>query len=420
MAVNFLTGVLIARMIGVEGRGRLVTLQLWPIVIMTIFSGGFNAAIIHFTAKNLQEKPKSIGGIITISAIIGILVAFIGIPIALFGVKVIEEDRRTMVLTFLTVPLMVFAELTSGMMAGMGRFDIGNWTRLLRVSGSLIALVVLRLTHQISMPSVFWAMWLPTLSAIALNLYVFKKADLLHWGVPLQTIRLWLPYALAGGIGTLLQTTYLRLDQALMTIYMNNQQRGLYGNAVMLSEILLQVAAAMSTVIFTTTSLDEGSEESKLMSCTRIIRGGLITTLICGCAGILLLPHLLYWLYRPEFVRSADLFTLLLPGALAMTIAYPIQVFYQGINKPWVIVGPQIAAILTVLMGLFFALRAQSLEGVSLTASLGYIVYCLGMLFYIRRDYGTATLRSVFPSVQTFRTVWQRLQEILQRRSSLV
>jgi O-antigen/teichoic acid export membrane protein len=420
LAMNVLTGIIIARTLGVEGRGRLVTLQLWPMLLSTTFSGGFNAAVTHFTARQQEEKPHYLGGIIVLSLLIGLVTMALGVPMALYQLPLKPEDQQTMFFAFATIPLGVLAELTSAAVNGMGRIEIGNRVRLLRVVCVVLILGVLYLTHRITLAGVFWAVWLPGLIAIVLNLRVFRDADMLHWGDVRGTLKLWFPFAMAGFVGTLLQAIYLRCDQLLMTIFMSDGQRGLYGNAVMFSELLLQVPSAISTVIFTNTSQQGESNEDKLRACARLIRVGLVAVIACGIVAIFLLPHVLYRLYRPEFVGSAGLFNLLLPGSVALAVAYPLQVFYQGKNRPWAIIGPQLFSIGVAGIGLTLALRTKNLEGIAMTASAGYLAYCVGLLGYVRRDYGVQALNSLFPHVSMLRTGWKKLREILRRRLSVV
>jgi O-antigen/teichoic acid export membrane protein len=120
--------------------------------------------------------------------------------------------------------------------------------------------------------------------------------------------------------------------------------------------------------------------------------------------------------YRPEFVGAAPLFNLLLPGAIAMAIGYSIHTFYLGIKRPWVSLIPQIIAVVVTLIGISYSLKIKSLEAFCLAASAGYISYCLGMLWYIRRDYGTAAALSLFPTPSMVRSGWSRLRGIVRRR----
>lgn len=420
LAMNFLTGIIIARTLGVEGRGRLSTLQLWPMLISNVLSGGFNAAIIHFSAKHLQDKPRYIGGITLVSMVIGTITMGVGMPIALYQLPLRPEDLRTMLLAFLTIPLGLFAELTSCMTTGMGRLDVSNRVRLIRVVCVLSILAFLFLTHNITLESVFWAAWLPSLIAIFINIRVIKEADMLHWGDAKGTLKAWIPFATAGFVSTVLQMGYQRGDQLLMTKYMDSAHLGLYSNAVMLSELLLQVPAAISTVIFTNTSLGGQSNEDKLRTCARLIRVGFVAVLACGIAGIFLLPHVLFRVYKPEFVGSAALFNLLLPGSLAMTIAAPLQVFYQGKSRPWAITGPQILAIIVVVIGLSLSLPSKNLNGIALTASAGYMAYCVGLLWHVRRDYGAAAIATLFPHRGMIRSGWNWALEFMRRRLAVV
>ncbi|MGC4046401.1 MAG: oligosaccharide flippase family protein [Armatimonas sp.] len=420
LAMNFLTGIIISRTLGVDGRGRLATLQLWPMLISTTLSGGFNAAAIHFTAKNLGDKPRYVGGIIVLSLLIGLITMGLGIPMALYELPLRQTDLHILLVAFFTIPIGVTAELTSAAVNGMGRLDVGNRSRLLRVVCILIVLAVLFLFKHITLASIFWAVWAPSWIAILLNLKVLRDADMLHWGDPKATLKLWFPYAMAGFVSSMLQVIYLRCDQLFMTIYMADGQRGLYANAVMFAELLLQVPNAISTVVFTNTSLQGQSNEDKLRACARLVRVGFAAVGVCGVLGIFLLPHIIYRVYGHEFVPSAQLFNLLLPGSLALAVAAPLQVFYQGKNRPWTIIGPQLISITVTAIGLFFALRAKSLNGIAITASANYLAYTLGLLWHIRRDYGMKAIGALFPHPGMIRTGWNRLREILRRRLSFV
>jgi O-antigen/teichoic acid export membrane protein len=416
LVINLLTGILINRTIGVIGRGQLMTLQVWPLLITTIFSGGFNAAAVHFSANNSGENKKYFGGVVLISLLVGLLAIVTGGSLAAWKLPLSQKELNIVFLAFLVTPLMVLCELTTGMLNGIGQIGKGNQARLLRVLSTLIGLVILRLTHTMTVSNIFWVTYLPGMIALVPNLIALYKADMLHVGDIRLTLRVWLPYAWAGFIVTLLQTAYLRCDQFLMTIYMGDKERGLYGNAVTFSELLQQVPLAISAIIFTSSSFEGQSDRDKLTACARLIRVGLFSNIVFGLMGMILLPHFLYRAYRPEFVGAAPLFNLLLPGAIAMAIGYPIHTFYLGIKRPWVSVIPQIIAVVVTLIGIYYSLKIKSLEAFCLAASAGYIAYCLGMIWYIRRDYGTAATLSLFPSPNMVRSGWSRLREVVRRR----
>lgn len=177
--LTVVTGILVARSLGAEGRGLLAGAQIWPAVLASLSLLGVNSALAIRAAK----EPAALGCLTRRALLLGGKSAVVALVAGYWVVPLLVPDSapRLIELTrvyLLYIPIFV---LTSHLMAlDQGRGDFGRFNATRNVLNPVyLALVLLLWANGVVDPKWFLlSLLLANLATLAFRLIVFKPERL--------------------------------------------------------------------------------------------------------------------------------------------------------------------------------------------------------------------------------------------------
>ena len=249
------SGVVVARMLGVETRGELALMTLFPAVLTQIGGLGIPTAVTYFTAKN----PTHVRGIGIVRLVMPSVASQVIVLTLLHGAILSQvfgrdsgEIRLAAGLTLLAVPAIMAQQIGLAVLQGLKRFRDFNVLRVAPValySGGAVAVFVSG-SRSISLVAASWAIswvvvaiatgWrvrgavarLPSAEVGAVSvgrrrIYVFGLKAILGWVSPVEV---------------------LRLDQAVVGLFLSTASLGLYVVALSFTNLARFVAQSVGMV----------------------------------------------------------------------------------------------------------------------------------------------------------------------------
>jgi O-antigen/teichoic acid export membrane protein len=334
--LTVLSGIMLARLLGPEGRGQLAAIQALPLVVAGIGQLGLNQAAIFFGGRDRERVGRY-----AISAASLILLA--GVPIVLgsaaLAAWVLSEHTPGVVLASQIFMTLLFVNAIDGIAITTARalHRIPLWNAL-RVcpSGLWILLVGGFFAFGVADPERIALTYLVLYFFMAL-LLVFAVRRFLrgHWR---PAVSLWpsmLKYGLPVAAGVAPRLLNQRLDQLVVAAMLPARDLGLYAVAVAWTGLGQLPALTITAVAF---SKIAGMPD--LPTKLRFIRKAVWITIAAAVAASAVLavatPFVVPWVFGRDFAEAAPLAWVMLVAVVIRSGTWMIQTGMEGIGRPTV------------------------------------------------------------------------------------
>ena len=370
IALTFVAGVLLARILGPEGKGILSTVLIYPSLILSLSELGVRQAATYHLGKGFHEERDVVG-----------TVMFLLLGSSLFGVAVctgiylwVDNPNITLPMTVLalaTIPLTLSITFSEGILLGkeqIGKFSRVSWALpLARLVGVLVfvwllswgivgALVGSLIAGGIMALYILWLVARSTVLNLQFNPPLMKKLLSLGFVYAIALFTIGLNY---------------KVDIVILERLASPEDIGQYTLGVGIAELLWQLPAALGVVVFSRSAntKDSGAFTQNVLRLLRVtfvaaVAGALVLGLVAG----LFIPLVYGEAYRP----SVGVLRLLLPGIVAFSIFRVLNVDLAGRGRPAVALWSVAPAVALNVALNFLLIPRYGIEGAAVASSLSY------------------------------------------------
>lgn len=384
LALNLVTGVILARQLGVEGRGEFGAVTVAPTMASWLFALGASQAV----AYHLSRRPQDSGGllsawliVLTVSGLAGLVVLQIVLPTLLMA-----QPPATVLLARLwatTILVTLFGEAFTGSLLADHDFRFYNGIRLaqqLVIAGAYVALAVAHsLTVQAALIAVTlgYATYAGAAAVRSLSRHRLSRPD-----ARLARESVWFGVRAHGS--NLAFVTTARLDLLILPAMATATAVGLYSVASNASWVIVTLAASLAPFVLPAAAR-AGSRSPIVVG--QALRWCLLIAVLAGAALGAVAESLVVWMFGPSFQGTASLLRILIPGCVAYAGA---QVLWSGLSamgQPGRAALSQVPGVLVTIVGLLWALPRYGVSGAAVVSATAYAVSFLAALYaYLRSN----------------------------------
>lgn len=364
------TGPLLARALGPEGRGEMAAAIAPVFVLVFVASMAVPEAVVYAVARlhvPLRRTAFVAALLLLVYGTVAALGLFLVSPLLLRNAPNIVSLERT-ICWFL--PALMLGEMLRYAVTGARQFRLANIERVTMALARLIVLVALFMAGALTTAAAVWVNVLVSLSVVVLLPALLKSTRDKAQAVPVPALarRLAL-FGLLGWGGAAANLISRRLDLALLAALTTPRQIGYYAVAVSLAEVLSLVVAAMKNVLFA-----EVSRRGNLALIARVSRTlvGVISPL--ALAGVIVAPIVVRLLFGDRFAPATDMARVLLLATVPFSLEVMMAAGLLSLGLPGRrSVGQVVAAVVTVV-GLFVLVPRLGALGAAWTSLGAYTV----------------------------------------------
>ena len=408
--VGLLTGVLLARTLGPAGRGLMTTVSIWPAMLAWVAGLSLGFANIHFGASEPETRRRLFANSFWAALVLGGVTGILAVGILPHFVRLTHVQHTLLVISLLFLPVGLFSDYAVSLLYGTSRFGSLSVARIISPSLTGVLLVILWLTHSLTVTSAILASWVGGwCSALATVIFLWREGYVALRPDP-KLLRRCFMYSSRIHLGTLASLANGRLDQLLMTLLVAPKALGLYAFAVTFSEILRQATGAISTVLFPRVSAETEGMAQRAIASQAARWTLLIGTLIAVALG-LSAQAFVSLLWGPRFSSSVTTIYVLLPGTVLLGLANTMTVSLNGAGKPGTGTWAEAASLAIMVPLLWFLLPRMGIFGAGLASTCGYATNCLVSAWFFRQTFGDGSLRELRPS----RREWDEVCTVIKR-----
>ena len=337
IAVQVPTSILVARILGVEGKGLYTLLTVLPWIVSYVVMGGTDTATTYF----LSSRRAGLRSLVVQGVALCLLFSAVTVPVYIYLIvpHVFGELSPVLLLvSFALIPLALARYYALSLLLGQEKVSLFNYQYMLS-SVLVFALIAIFGVLNKSLPYILGSFAAGNLLALPFALYWIKRPGgsgqkIIQAGNELRGLGLLkacFSYGWRGHLGGILVTLNQRLDIFILGALSNPREVGLYSVAVALAEVIWHVPMSVHLNFFPRVSALGSAEGAGKLP--RAVRMTLL--LSSGIAMILLLlgRPVVWLLFGADFIPAVDSLLILLPGVVAAGIAQVFESYFAGVNK---------------------------------------------------------------------------------------
>ncbi len=394
LAIGIIISILLARLLGPDGRGVYALVALIPALAFAFGNLGIASSSVYFTGKGTYDHGTIAGN----NTIINTALSLMAVLFAILFLVLFQDTFFTgvpyhaIVLAVLMIPFHMFMTNSENLLLGQQRFFSYNLMRFLQMLLNLILLLLFVFITSITVFNAVLAYFLSyVVMAIVLHVYLKMIIKKFVFRINWHYIKDTLSYGLKSFFGSIISFLHLRLDQLLISAFLTPIAVGYYAIAVSLTERLWLLSQSASTVVFPKIA-SEKNEASKKAFTPVICRNILFLTLLGAILLLIVSKYVILLLYSKEFLSAVVPFQILLVGTIFVSGSKILANDIAGRGKPMLNTYVNIfSLILNVTLNIFF-IPLYGIAGAAYATTISYtLVFILRSLVYSRISGNTIT-----------------------------
>jgi len=390
-----ISGPLVARILGVEGRGYLAALHVWPAMVAAIGSMGIPLACSYFLNSEPGQTPRILGAVYRMAieqAVI--LTAILGAFLFWWGQGKPLEVRIAIFPTLLIIPAGLAHEYALAVLQGSQRFSAFNALRLFPAVLYAIGVVVLFLLGENRLLIVVF-LWMTAFLMAGITTTVFALRQIqIDWGSDSLLRKQIRQFGLRGHLGAIAPVDSLRLDQLAASIFLAPAALGIYVVGYAFTNLPRFISQSAGMVAYPAIAQRQGFAEKERLV-WRYFWGVTLTNCAVSAIIIIAMPFLVTLFFGKEFIASVPIAQILLVGT---TFAGSRRIFVEamrGHGYPQVSSLAEVSMYPWLLTGGVFLLLVYGVKGLAIGVSIGY-AFSLASALLIWKKKGALLQMEVF------------------------
>lgn len=379
--------VIIARVLGPEGKGVYSLAVLLPILLITFTQFGVGPATVFYIGQK-KYSPKDVLGInIIFSIIISSVATLIGLIIVLF----FSEDlfpgvaQEYLILALSLIPLQLFSVFVIDVLLGLQDIRNYNLVQLIRSGIFLFLIIIFLLGLKFGISGAIFAETLSFLiGCIILFVYVKKKIGGVRFSFKRAILKDFISYGSKSYLGSIATYLYLRIDIWMINLFLNPIAVGFYAVAVGLAEKIWLISKSAGTVLFPRVASER--DVKRLKEFTPIVcRNIFFITAFVALLLFILGPWLIVLFYSNNFMESVIPFQVLLIGSIAIGGSRILTNDISGRGKPMINTYVAIISLVLNLLLNIILIPKFGIVGAAWASTASYaLMFFLKVLIYAK------------------------------------
>jgi O-antigen/teichoic acid export membrane protein len=396
--LNVLTGILLARALGPQGRGELTAVLLWPLLLAAVGSLGVTESVTYYAARRTTSPGTLLGTILALGAAQSAVLVSIGavvVPTVLSSHSTSTVDSARLFLT--VIPLSLLNLYVMGLLNGLQRYGWFQALRLLVIAGTATGILICRLAGVLTVRTavvVYLASNVLTLAVAVVGIARSKTGEL---GFDRGVLRELLVYGLKSHSSNVPSMLNERVDQLVISIFLAPARLGVYVIAVTMTSVTSLIGASVSYVALPAVARLAPGEE-RTAAARRFIVFTLLISAVTTIPFILFTGHLVTLFFGQAFHGATNVCRVLLVAAVVLSTTRAVGAILKAINRPLDAGIAETLALAVTVAALAGLLPTMGIMGAGVASLLAYLVSFGFSVRQAARALGIGSRRLLLPT----------------------
>jgi O-antigen/teichoic acid export membrane protein len=383
LVANLVSGVVTARALAPAGRGEAVAIALLAQNLGFLFAFG----CVHAVSFRYAREPSVAARLATTWTLLLIPLSLAAVAVGELALPALFADQRSeavdMARVYLpTVALVLWLELTNGLLLGARDYRVVNVLRFAQPALFALALVVLWALGDLTVAG---ALASSAATSLLVQLVAMSRALRNSGGFGRPDLRigmetLW--YGFRGHGALLANALNQRLDLLIMPAFVAASGLGLYSIAANVSLIVSTLANSLSTIVLPAAAHDP---ERGPRTVVGSLQAALAIAALVAAVLIVLARPALELVYGGSFGDAAPALRVLLPGTVLLAGALILVAGLYAANRPTIATGVQVGGLVITVVGLLVFLPHGGIMTAAIVSTASYaVVFVCALVAYKR------------------------------------
>lgn len=403
------TSVILARVLGPEGKGIYTLAILLPTLIVTFGNLGIGPATVYYVARGEYSRQEILGNNVLLSIAFGIIGIFIGLLIIVFFHDQLfpNVDSTYLFLALAFIPAQLFLAYTKNILLGAQHIRAFNYVQIIQSLLFFLFIIIILLGMKGGVLGAILAglaTWL--LVVIIVFRWVIKVAGGISFTLNTSYLRRALTYGAQAHLSNTMAFLNYKLDVFLVSGYLGPTAVGLYSVGTALTEKLWMVSQSASTVLFPRVAAE--SEEERQKEFTPLVaRTVLWIAAISGIILVFLSRWIVLLLYSKAYLPAVGALQALLVGVVALSVGRVLANDIAGRGFPALNVYTGVTAVIVNVALNILWIPRYGIVGAAWASTASYTISSLGSLFFYCRLSNNSWVKILIPQRSDWTLYWR-------------
>lgn len=410
------TSVVLARVLGPEGRGVYALAMLLPSLIVTFCNLGIGSATVYYVARKEFRCQEILGNNVLLSVGIGGVGILAGLVVVFFFGETVFPGVPTnyLLLALVLVPINIFSSYVRYVLLGAQRIKEFNYVQ---IAHSVLFLAFIALALLLMKRGVNGAIIAGLITALIVDVITFRMAIEVAGGVDFKPDVLYIKqatkYGMQAHLANILGFLNYRVDMFMVNGFLGPMAVGLYSVGVGLVEKLWLISQASSTVLFPRVAAE--SEEDRKNGFTALVARTVLWTTVLGALVLIFVSGwVVRFLYSDAFIPAVGALQVLLPGIVTLSVWRILANDIAGRGYPYLNIYTSLAAVIANVILNFIWIPRYNISGAALASTASYTVSFLMATFFYCRLSGNSWTKVILPQRGDGMLYWQAVKALGQ------
>lgn len=416
LVIGLASTILVAQLLGAEGKGVLAIVAAIPSLGLGVASFGLGPALGFMAGKDHYPARDLVTAAVVWSLALG---AGVGAIVWLFRGVLLGSILKgltalDLAVVVLSLPAYYIFTFLGALFIGHGRAVAFAGIQSAYATLNLAAIVVAIMLVPNSSTAVVVTLSVASILAAIISLGVYRARFLFSARRVVEITRAAAPYAARAYAGQASSMFFLRADVFFLNYYAGPSAVGIYSVATNLAEKLWLLSNPVASAVYSSITGAERHDAVRLTTLTA--RALLVLNALAGIALFGLAFLLVPTIYGAQFTDAIWYLRILLPGVVVYAVCQPYGQFFVGqLGRPGV------TSILSTAMMLFSALLYVTLipvmgpTGAAWGSTLSYSSALFGYLWLMPRATGVTISQMLVPTRMDLELYQSVLASIVRR-----
>lgn len=410
--------ILVARLLGPEGKGIYTLAILLPTTIVMATNLGIGPATIYYVAQGKYSNKIILGN----NLYIAIFFSAIGL---LTGYFFIYFYRTTLLpgvesyYLYLAL-LLIIGNICFNYFQGLllGKLIITKYNTITFAQSVLLIIltIILLPVFKIGIKGAIIANIVTVyFGALILFYSAYKISDGISLKLNVDYIRNVFSYGLKAHTGNVIGFLIYKIDLFLIGGIINTAAVGLYSVSAGLAERLWMISQTASFVLFPRVA-SEKDEQKKKMFTPIVSRNVFLLTIVGGFFLIILSDWLVTILYSEQYKDSVPALQILIPGIILLSAGRVLSNDISGRGKPEISIYTGVTAlVVNIILNIIF-IPKWGITGAAIASTISYSLSFMITLYFYGKISGNSWLITILPQKEDFQLYKNYLRQLVIRK----
>jgi O-antigen/teichoic acid export membrane protein len=367
-----ISGLLVARILGVTGRGYLAGLSIWPMLLASLGNLGIPAACTYYLSQASRQTRQIFGETYRVALVQSVILAgLLAIVFFLWSKGKPVEVETAIYPTLIMIPATLAHQYALAVLQGQQRFAAFTTLCLLPAALYTFSVLLLFILGNACLLLVVITWVSTSVVAAIISTIVALRHEHLDWGGAPELRRQFIAFGLRGHMGAVSPVDSLPIDQAAVALFLSPASLGLYVVGYAFTNLPRLIARCVGVVTYPMVTARQGTP-----SAWRLIwwsfGGVTLLNIVCTALLFAVTPLLVPLFFGPEFSPAVPIARILLIGTTFVASRRILVEGLRGLGRPGASTLAEVSMYPWLAIGGPLLMLRHGAQGVAIALTIGY------------------------------------------------